>query len=107
MSTANNESRAQCVVTVNSHIGWVKDKKRNVITADGEKWSFSVYSNPKTPECRQVYEDTVGFIGYDQMSGRMVKYRVANWQKYKVSRISPSGVKAYNVIVKYADTTAL
>lgn len=106
MSTANNESRTQCCVMSASR-GWTKDKMRNVVTVNGEKWSFSVYSNNKTPECRQVYEDTVGFIGQDQISGTMVKYRVKDFTKHKVSRISPSGVKAYNIVVKYGDTIPL
>ena len=92
-----NQSRNTCRELA-IQMGWKKDRNRNVIeTSDGELWSFSVYTNSTYPECRQVYEDTVGFIGVDYETRQMVKYRVRNFAHHKVSRISPSGVRAFNV----------
>lgn len=93
----NNISREKCKLVCDK-MGWTKDKRRNVVTINGEKWSWSFYKN--TPECRQTYEDTVGFIGMDQFSENMVKYRVKNYNNHTISRISPSGLKAYNVALK-------
>lgn len=94
----NNYSRNKCNEIAKNN-GWKKESIRNVVEVNGEKWSFSVHTANK-PECRQTYEDTVGFIGYELFSGNMVKYRVNDFSKYRVSRISPSGIKAYNVVIK-------
>lgn len=96
MTTKNNDSRMKCkeLSVLNN---WKKDKTRNVVEVDGEKWSFSVFRD--YPECRQTYEDTVGFIGFNEASGRLGKYRIVDLTTRKLSRISPSGIKAYNVIL--------
>ena len=92
----NNESRATCSILALER-GWIKEKMRNVVTVDGEKWSFSVSSD--TPQCRQTYEDTVGFITLTK-TGDLMKYRVKSYAWFSVSRISPKGIRAYNVSVK-------
>lgn len=89
----NNFSRKYCK-EICKKMGWKKEPMRNVVFYGGEKWSFSLHG--KIPECRQTYEDTVGFIGTD-LNGTMRKYRVKDYNNYSVSRISPSGLKAYNV----------
>lgn len=90
----NNFSKSYCK-EICKKMGWEKEPMRNVVAYNGEKWSFSLHGND-APECRQTYEDTVGFIGVDSR-GNMKKFRVKDYNKYKVSRISPNGTKAYNI----------
>jgi len=96
MTTKNNDSRMKCK-EISVLRNWKKDKNRNVIEVDGEKWSFSVFQD--YPECRQTYNDTVGFIGLNAKTGCLGKYRIRDLTTRKLSRISPSGIKAYNVIL--------
>lgn len=97
MTTKNNDSRMKCK-ELSVVRNWKKDKNRNVLEVDGERWSFSIFRD--NPECRQTYEDTVGFIGLHAGSGRLGKYRIRDLTSRKLSRISPSGVKAYSVVLK-------
>jgi hypothetical protein len=92
----NNTSRSICS-TIAHQNGWTKETHRNVILINGKKWSFSVSSF--NPECRQVYEDTEGFITLTS-SGVLKKYKIKDFSKLTVSRISPTGVKAYSVRLK-------
>lgn len=99
----NNQSKKICA-TVAAKNGWTKEKFRNVLIINGEKWCFSI--STFNPECRQVYEDTLGFITMDR-DGNLKKFRVDNFSKYSVSRISPKGIKAYNIQVKAKDMEIL
>lgn len=89
-------SKAVCR-KIASERGWKKELHRNVIIINGEKWSFSV--STFNPECRQVYADTVGFLTLLK-NGTLKKYRVKDFNLFSVSRISSSGVRAYNIILK-------
>jgi hypothetical protein len=93
----NNYSKSKCKEICNS-FGWKKDSYRNVVEINGEKWSFSVYNT--VPQCRQTYEDTVGFIAYDFITEKITKYRIKDYSAYTISRISPTGTKAYNIIIR-------
>ena len=94
---ANNYSRIKCKELCEDR-GWKKDKHRNVVDINGKKWSFSIYSS--NPECRQTYEDTVGFIGYSEVTGKLKCFSVNDFSSFSVSRISPSGLKAHNVVLR-------
>ena len=76
--------------------GWQKELHRNVVKINGEKYSFSV--STFLAECRQCYEDTSGFITL--INGTLKKYTVKDFSNFTVSRISPSGIKAYNIIIR-------
>lgn len=95
--TSNNDSR-NLVKNIAKKNKWHKESKRNVVTIHNEKWSVAV--NNKRIECRQLYEDCVGFISIDYETNDATRYRIKDLTKYKVSRISPSGIKAYDVIIK-------
>ena len=95
----NNRSRNLCS-SIATEKGWKKDTHRNVVEINGEKWSFSVATF--NPQCRQTYGDTNGFITL-MRDGTLKKYKVKNFDNFTVSRISPSGIKAYNVVVKETD----
>jgi len=95
---ANNNSKTICKA-ITEKFGWTKESRRNVVTIDNEKWSFSVSSNALMLECRQTYEDTVGFIT-QLPNGKLMRMRVGSYADYPVSRISPKNVKAYNVVVR-------
>jgi len=103
--TNNNRSRNICKSFAEKN-GWEKDPRRNVVTFNNHTWSFSVFSDEKHPECRQVYEDTDGFIGLSP-SGNLVKYPIKSFNSFAVSRISPSGKRAYSVKVKREHTIAI
>ena len=79
-----------------SEKNWKKEHHRNVVTINGEKYSFSV--STFLAECRQCYEDTSGFITL--INGSLKKYTVKDFSNFTVSRISPSGIKAYNIIIR-------
>lgn len=91
----NNKSR----ITFTSFCvenGFKSVKNRNVfITPDGTKFSFSVTPVGKNLQCRQYYEDCSGAV---ILRGDFLYlyYNVTTTGK-SVSRISPLGVKAYNV----------
>lgn len=95
----NNNISKHIVKEVAESNGWVKDGVKNVVTVSGEKWSVSVRTTEKI-ECRQVYENCVGFISIDCETKHPTFYRIDNLKDYAVSRISPDGTKAYNVIKK-------
>ena len=80
-----------------SEKGWKKEHHRNVVTVNGEKYSFSV--STFLAECRQCYADTTGFITL-MKDGTLKKYTVKDFSNFTVSRISPSGIKAYNIIIR-------
>jgi len=97
--SANNQSIKFCKELSLAN-GWDKDSKRNVVTFDGEQWSFSVSKLINNQvECRQCYEDTVGFITYIPTRGTVMYYRMydGQHQQFNVSRVSRNGVKSYNV----------
>lgn len=97
-TTANNESIRNCKELINQ-FGWEKEGRRNVVLIDGEKWSFSTTNkSPNYAECRQCYEDTVGFITMNTKSNKMYSHRVDDFDKYTVSRITSKGLKSHNVI---------
>lgn len=100
----NNESR-KIFKNLSVAKGWTPVGKRNVAIINGEMWSFSVFSNSKKPECRQTYEDTVGFVGLDRNTNTMIKYHIRDFTPYAVSRISPNGIKAHNVVVDVSNVT--
>ena len=94
----NNLSKSICKEVCEKY-DWVKEGRRNVVVYNGKKWSFSVSSAQNKSECRQVYEDTVGFI--TQMpSGKLVKFPVTNFSLFPVSRITAGGIRAHNVVIK-------
>lgn len=99
MVTANNASIKLCKDFAKSN-GWEKVGHRNVVIVNGEKWSFSVSEvRNYNVECRQCYEDTVGFISYVPSLNKVLYYRVSNMNNhYTVSRVTSKGVKAYNVL---------
>jgi hypothetical protein len=80
-----------------SEKGWQKELHRNVVKINGEKYSFSV--STFLAECRQCYEDCCGFITL-MKDGTLKKYTVKDFSNFTVSRISPKGIKAYNIIIK-------
>ena len=92
----NNNSRNICR-KISKEQGWKKEPHRNVVLIGEEKWSFSVSSF--IAECRQTYSDTEGFITL-MKDGTLKKYKVQNFENFTVSRISPSGVKAYNIVIR-------
>lgn len=97
--SANNQSIKICkeIATIN---GWDKDGKRNVVTIDGEKWSFSLSSGKRNiVECRQCYEDTVGFITLNISKNMLMYYRMysGEFNKFNISRVARNGLKSYNV----------
>jgi hypothetical protein len=93
----NNFSRKYCseIAMKNS---WDKDAMRNVVSINEEKWSVTLAKTDKA-ECRQTYDDCVGFITIDPTSMIAQQYRVNKLNDFSVSRISPSGKKAYNVVL--------
>jgi hypothetical protein len=101
----NNNASRKIFKDISVSRGWKTNDKRNVAIVNGEMWSFSVYSKSSKPECRQTYEDTVGFIGLDSNTKTMIKYRIHDFAPYSVSRISPTGVKAYNVVVDVSNVS--
>lgn len=103
MTTPNNTSRCICAQMARKY-NWKKDNVRNVVTVNGEKWSFSV--SDFAPQCRQTYEDTKGFITLCR-DNSLKFYRVSNFSKFRISRVSPSGLKAYNVVVKEKEMSPL
>lgn len=98
--SANNFSVQYCKELAKAN-GWKKDSRRNVVEIDGERWSFSVSQKRNGfVECRQCYEDTVGFITYIPETSQLMSYRVGKGkyqERFCVSRIASSGLKAYNV----------
>lgn len=76
--------------------GFENVKNRNVfISPDGDKFAFSVTPVGKDLQCRQYYEDCSGAV---ILRGDFLYlyYNVDTTDK-SVSRISPLGVKAYNI----------
>lgn len=86
----NNEARRQFKTFVSTW-GLEVSGRRNVFVDDGKRWAY-VADNQATT-CRQFYEDCAGvyfndnFISKDKLQIR------------GVSRVSPAGLKAYNVIL--------
>ena len=91
----NNISKMICK-EISKKNGWDKETRRNVVTVGGEKWSFSVSSNPLLAECRQTYEDTVGFIT-KMPNGKILMKRMKSYANIPISRMASNGTKAYNV----------
>lgn len=100
MATANNESIKICKA-IAKHNGMDKEPRRNVVVYNGEKWSFSVSElKYHQVECRQCYEDTVGFITYIPSLNAVKYFRFGSYNyqhRFLVSRVSASGIKAFNV----------
>lgn len=95
---SNNQSKLTCK-SVSNHLGFKKESYRNaIIDTKGNKFSFATSSSKM--ECRQCYSDTKGFY---LVRGRALYMWTGNVSSYPVSRISPSGVKAHNVVVSSDD----
>ncbi|AMR57856.1 hypothetical protein vB_PsyM_KIL4_0132 [Pseudomonas phage vB_PsyM_KIL4] len=95
--TPNNISRL-AVKRVALTKGWGYEARRNVVVIKGEKWSFS-QSNFGVGDCRQCYEDTVGFV--TESDGVLYCKRIADKSSIGVvSRLTPSGLKAYSIKIK-------
>ena len=93
----NNESRDFFNRFVEAN-QFTREPRRNVFTQqNGTKYSFSITSKGKFPQCRQVYEDTVGFVTLDETTGKFLKFDFPDQNQFAVSRISPSGLKAYSM----------
>ena len=76
--------------------GFDRVSNRNVfITPSGDKFTFSVVTPGKKLECRQYYEDCIGAVVL-RGDYLYLYYDVVTAGK-SVSRISPLGIKAYNV----------
>lgn len=100
----NNLSRKYCKEFAEKN-KIVKETYRNVITINGNRWAFCVNDhNNHRVSCRQTYEDCIGFISYDPIYKNYKFFKVNKFFGHQVSRISPSGVKSYNVVV---DQTSL
>ena len=96
----NNLSKAICAQVAVAR-GWHKETKRNVVRLpDGSKYSFSVTPRGSYPQCRQVYEDTKGFITLTEASGNLYKFEVNDFAEHSLSRISPNNTRAYNIVIQ-------
>lgn len=75
-----------------------KEHNKNVITYDGKLYSFSISCRENRIECRQMYEHTNGVISYS--FGDKKFYKIDCVPSGTISRISPLGIKAYNMTFK-------
>ena len=71
------------------------DGKRNVFFKDGKKIAFSVTEDKI--QCRQFYEDCLGLVCYDIKENEYYEFDRSDLILSDTpSRISPTGLKAYN-----------
>lgn len=91
----NNVSRLKCKAWAAAR-GYKKHPHRNEVTIDGEDFAYVVMD---TPECRQLYDNQVGFI-WEPPAGLRRKFRREHLDIKGVSRIDNKGVKARQAFVK-------
>jgi len=103
MSTPNNQSlKVLSSLVKQGRLVKEASSKRSVVLLNGEKYSFSCSNDDYKLQCRQVYEDCVGFISM-AANGSFWKYKSHNLKNgVSPNRISPSGKKAYS-ITRYTD----
>jgi hypothetical protein len=71
------------------------DGKRNVFFKDGKRFAFSVTEDKI--QCRQFYEDCEGLFCYNMNEDVLYQFDRSDLCLSETpSRISPSGLKAYN-----------
>lgn len=76
--------------------GFERIRNRNVfLVPGGAKFSFSVTTPGKKLECRQYYEDCTGAVVL--RGDYLYLFYDVNTEGKSVSRISPLGLRAYNV----------
>lgn len=101
----NNYSRNFCSYIAEKNT-WNKENYRNVVTINGIKWSVSLASE-NGDQCRQMYDDCAGYIILDEQNREARQYAVKNPSMFNVSRISPTGIKAYNVRMDKMSSTVI
>lgn len=79
-----------------------RDDKRNVFNWGNKKWAFCLNDHySKIVTCRQLYDDCIGFVSYDEDLGQYKMALRKNISTKTPSRISPNGMCAYSVKVDY------
>lgn len=86
----NNEARRQFQSFAATY-GLEVSGRRNVFVDEGKKWAY--VADDQATTYRQFYEDCAGVYFNDTFIER------DKLQIRSVSRVSPSGLKAYNVIL--------